>query len=326
MINTEIIRRNLSNTLEKTELNIGDKYEGKVRDNYILRGKRIIVTTDRISAFDKVLGTIPFKGQVLNQLAAFWFDKTKNIIKNHMIDVPDPNVMVVTECRPIAIEMVVRGYMTGVTTTSAWYNYQNGVRNFCGNRLPEGMRKDQRFERPIITPTTKAGKGEHDRPVSGDEAIEEGLVTKDLFEKMSEVSLMLFDFGSRFVAKHGLILVDTKYEFGLLDGELVLMDEIHTPDSSRFWFADTYDELFRKGEEQRKLDKEYVRTWLANQGYLGDGKPPVLTDEVKIEAARRYIEAYEKITGKKFEVTEGNVAERIRENLENKGYLKKFKK
>ena len=325
-MNVEIIRRNIGDTLEKTELNIGDKYEGKVRDNYIIKDRRIIVTTDRISAFDKVLGTIPFKGQVLNQLAAFWFDKTKNIIENHMIDVPDPNVMVVKECRPIAIEMVVRGYMTGVTTTSAWYNYQNGVRNYCGNILPEGMRKDQKFERPIITPTTKACKGEHDRPVSGEEAIEEGLVTKDLFEKMSEVSLMLFDFGSRFVAKHGLILVDTKYEFGLLDGELVLMDEIHTPDSSRFWFADTYDELFRKGEEQGKLDKEYVRTWLANQGYLGDGKPPVLTDEVKIEAARRYIEAYEKITGKKFEVKEGNVAERIRKNLESKGYLKRIKK
>ncbi|MFH1237211.1 MAG: phosphoribosylaminoimidazolesuccinocarboxamide synthase [Candidatus Aenigmatarchaeota archaeon] len=325
-MNVEIIRRNIGDTLEKTELNIGDKYEGKVRDNYIIKDKRIIVTTDRISAFDKVLGTIPFKGQVLNQLAAFWFDKTKNIIENHMIDIPDPNVMVVKECRPIAIEMVVRGYMTGVTTTSAWYNYQNGVRNYCGNRLPDGMRKDQKFERPIITPTTKAGKDEHDRPVSGEEAIEEGLVTKNLFEKLSEISLLLFEFGSKFVAKHGLILVDTKYEFGLLDGELVLMDEIHTPDSSRFWFADTYEELFRKGEEQRKLDKEYVRTWLANQGYLGDGKPPVLTDEVKIEAARRYIEAYEKITGKKFEVAEGNVAERIRENLENRGYLKRIKK
>jgi phosphoribosylaminoimidazole-succinocarboxamide synthase len=321
-MDAETIKRHIGNTLEKTDFNMGDRYEGKVRDNYILRDKRVIVTTDRISAFDRVLGTIPFKGQVLNQLAAFWFDKTKKIVKNHMIDIPDPNVMIVKECKPIAVEMVVRGYITGVTTTSAWYNYQNGVRNFCGNALPEGMRKDQKFDRPIITPTTKAGKGEHDRPISGEETMEEGLVTKDLFEKMSEASLMLFDFGSKFVAKHGLILVDTKYEFGLLDGELMLMDEIHTPDSSRFWLAESYDELFRKGEEQRKLDKEYVRTWLAAQGYMGDGKPPKLTAEVVTEAARRYIEAYEKITGTKFEASESNVLQRIVNNLKKKGYMR----
>jgi len=317
------IRKQIPHALEKTDFRLGRKYEGKVRDNYILADRRIIITTDRISAFDRVLGTIPFKGQVLNQLADFWFDKTKHIVKNHIIDVPDPNVMVVKECVPLPVEMVVRGYITGVTTTSAWYNYQRGVRDFCGVRLPEGLRKDQKFEKPIITPTTKAGAGEHDRPISGENAIKEGLVSRELFKKMSDVSLKLFDFGSRFVAKHGLILVDTKYEFGLNEGELVLMDEIHTPDSSRFWFKETYDELFAKGEEQRKLDKEYVRTWLAAQGYLGKGKPPKLTSEVVTETAKRYIEAYEKITGSKFEVREGNVAERIRRNLESKGYLKK---
>lgn len=326
MIDAETIRKHTDGALERTDFAIGDRYEGKVRDNYIISGKRIIVTTDRISAFDRVLGTVPFKGQILNQLAAFWFDKTKGIVKNHMIDTPDPNVMVVRECKPIAIEMVVRGYITGVTTTSAWYNYRQGVRNFCGNRLPEGMRKDQKFESPIITPTTKAGKDDHDRPISAEEAIEEGLVDKQLFTRMSEASLKLFDFGSRFVAKHGLILVDTKYEFGLYEGELMLMDEIHTPDSSRFWFNDAYKQLFDSGQEQHKLDKEYVRSWLAEQGYMGDGKPPKLTQEVVIEAAKRYIEAYEKITGSKFKIADGSVAERIRKNLEGKGYLKIFKK
>jgi phosphoribosylaminoimidazole-succinocarboxamide synthase len=217
--------------------------------------------------------------------------------------------------------MVVRGYLTGVTTTSAWYSYQKGIRDFCGVRLPNGMRKDQKFPDPIITPTTKAEKGEHDRSISGEEAIKEGLVSRELFKKMSETSLKLFDFGSQFVAKHGLILVDTKYEFGLNEGELVLMDEIHTPDSSRFWFKNTYEELFAKGEEQRKLDKEYVRTWLAAQGYLGDGKPPKLTAEVVTEAAKRYIEAYEKITGTNFKITEGNAIQRIVKNLKQKGYM-----
>ncbi len=322
MVDESAIRRQIPHALEKTDFKLGRKYEGKVRDNYILTDKRIIITTDRISAFDRVLGTIPFKGQVLNQLAAFWFDKTKHIARNHVIDVPDPNVVVAKECKPIPVEMVVRGYITGVTTTSAWYNYQRGVRDFCGVRLPEGLRKDQKFEKPIITPTTKGGVGEHDRPISGEDAIREGLVSRELFKKMSDASLRLFDFGSRFVAKHGLILVDTKYEFGLNEGELVLMDEIHTPDSSRFWFADTYKQLFESGQEQRKLDKEYVRTWLADQGYLGEGKPPKLTSEVVTEAAKRYIKVYEKITGSHFEVVEGSVAERIRKNLESKGYLK----
>jgi phosphoribosylaminoimidazole-succinocarboxamide synthase len=323
MIPEDVIARQIEHSLERTDFpGLGKKYEGKVRDNYILGDKRIIITTDRISAFDRVLGTIPFKGQVLNQLAAFWFDRTRHIARNHIIDVPDPNVMVVRECEPVPVEMVVRGYITGVTTTSAWYNYQRGVRDFCGIRLPEGLRKDQKFAKPIITPTTKAGHGDHDRPISGEEAVKEGLVSAELFGKMSEVSLKLFDFGSKFVAKHGLILVDTKYEFGLLDGQLVLMDEIHTPDSSRFWFADTYEELFRKGEEQRKLDKEYVRTWLANQGYIGDGKPPKLTHEIVTEAAKRYIEAYEKITGAQFKTDAENVVKRILENLRKKGYVK----
>ncbi len=324
MIGDEIVRKQLENTLEKTDFSgLGNKYEGKVRDNYTRGDKRVIITTDRISAFDRVLGTIPFKGQTLNGLASFWFDKTKHIVRNHMIDSPDPNVMVVSECRPIPVEMVVRGYITGVTKTSAWYNYSRGVRNFCGVRLPEGLKKDQKFDSPILTPTTKAGHGDHDRSISPKEIISEGILSEDMFERLKEISFRLYDFGVRWAKKNGLILVDTKYEFGLIGGEIVLMDEIHTPDSSRFWFADTYQELFEKGEEQRKLDKEYVRAWLAGRGFMGDGTPPKLTDEVRAEAAKRYIRAYEIITGEKFTITEKPVIERIRENLMNEGYLKR---
>jgi phosphoribosylaminoimidazole-succinocarboxamide synthase len=320
MISESVIRKQLNNTLERTDFRkLGKKYEGKVRDNYTKGKTRVIITTDRISAFDRVLGTIPFKGQVLNQLASFWFGHTKHIVGNHMIDTPDPNVMVVKECKSIPVEMVVRGYITGVTKTSAWYNYQKGVRNFCGNILPEGLRKDQKFDKPILTPSTKIEK--HDRSLSKEEIIKEGLVSKELFDKMSKISFELFKFGTDFLSKQGLILVDTKYEFGTIDGELILIDEIHTPDSSRFWFKDTYESLFSQGKEQRKLDKEYIRTWLAKKGFRGEGKPPKLTDQVRIEAAKRYILAYEKITGKEFEVIEGSVLERIRNNLKQKGYL-----
>ncbi len=319
-----VIASQLKNTLEKTDFpELGKKYEGKVRDNYTQNDKRFIIVTDRISAFDRVLGTIPFKGQVLNQLAYYWFNHTRDVVKNHMEDLPDQNVMVVRECQPLPVEIVVRGYITGVTKTSAWYNYSNGVRNLCGNKLPEGLKKDQKFDKPIITPTTKGDhtKGEHDKNISPDEIVKQGLVSREFMDKMIEVSFRLFELGQKTVAKQGLILVDTKYEFGLIDGELVLMDEIHTPDSSRFWFADTYQELFDKGEEQRKLDKEYVRVWLAKQGFTGDGEVPALTDEVRAEAAKRYIRAYEIITGEKFNVDNKPVIERIAENLKSKGYL-----
>lgn len=324
MIGDDVVRKQLENTLEKTDFpELGEKYEGKVRDNYTHGGKRVIITTDRISAFDRVLGTIPFKGQTLNELASFWFDKTKHIVRNHMIDLPDPNVMVVRECESIPVEMVVRGYITGVTKTSAWYNYSRGVRNFCGVRLPEGLKKDQKFDSPILTPTTKAEHGEHDVSISPEEIVSKGIISKEMFEQLNEISFKLFDFGVQWAKKNGLILVDTKYEFGLIGGEIVLMDEIHTPDSSRFWFADTYQELFEKGEEQGKLDKEYVRTWLADQGFRGDGTPPKLTDEVRAEAAKRYIKAFEIITGEKFPLAEKPILERIRENLKIKGYLKR---
>jgi len=254
-------------------------------------------------------------------MAAFWFEKTKKIVKNHMIDVPDPNVMVTTEVKPYPVEMVVRGYITGVTKTSAWYNYQKGRRKFCGNILPEGLRKDQKFENPILTPTTKAEHGAHDELISAKEIVERGLVDKETMDKLTEISFKLYDFGVKVAEKQGIILVDTKYEFGDLDGEIVLMDEIHTPDSSRFWFKDTYKILFDKGKEQRKIDKEYVRTWLANQGFIGDGAIPVIPDKIKVEAAKKYIQAYELITGQKFKAINENILERIEKNLRKKKYL-----
>jgi phosphoribosylaminoimidazole-succinocarboxamide synthase len=315
MILDQTLKEQLNNTLDKTNFNIGKKYEGKVRDNYILDDKRLIITTDRISAFDRVLCTLPFKGQVLNQTAAFWFGKTKHIVPNHLIDIPDPNVVLAKECKLIPVEMVVRGYLTGVTTTSAWYNYEKGVRNFCGNKLPEGMKKDQKFEKPIITPSTKAEKGGHDESVSGEEIINRGLVDKESYHKMEKVALELFNFGTKFLEKNNLILVDTKYEFGLLNNELILIDEIHTPDSSRFWIKETYMDRFMNDLEPKKLDKEYVRQFLAKQGFVGEGEIPDIPEDIKIEAAKRYIQAYEMITGQEFQAEAGDVSERIANNL-----------
>ena len=314
MISEERIRAELDNTLEKVDFEgIPDFEHGKVRDWLKLEGKRILVVTDRISAFDCILGTIPFKGQVLNQIAAFWFDKSKDIVPNHVIETPDPSVMIVHECEQLPLEFIVRGYITGVTKTSAWYNYEKGVRNFCGNMLPEGLKKDQKFDTPIVTPTTKHEV--HDRNVSREEAIGEGLIDGETFDAASELCLKLYNRAVEFAATRGLIFVDTKYEIGRLNGELVVSDEVNTPDSSRYWFTDTYEKLFASGQPQRKLDKEYVREWLAAQGFRGDGTPPPLSDEVRIEAAKRYIQAYELVTGQEFIVSDEPVAERVKNAL-----------
>lgn len=296
MVSEAAIKTQLNNVLEATDVpGLGTVEHGKVRDSYRLGDRRVLVVTDRISAFDRVLGTVPCKGQVLNQLAAWWFEKTKDVCPNHVIEIPDPNIMVVSECEQLPVEFVVRGYITGVTKTSAWYNYSHGVRNLCGNVLPDGLKKDQKLPAPILTPTTKLE--EHDRNISRDEAIAEGLLDAATFDAAAELCFALYRRGVEIAARRGLIFVDTKYEIGRRDGRLVVSDEINTPDSSRYWHADTYEELFRKGEEQRKLDKEYVRTWLADQGFRGDGDPPALTESVRIEAAKRYIQAFELITG-----------------------------
>lgn len=310
MISDARIKEELNNVLDVTDIKgIGAREKGKVRDSYKQGDKRIIIVSDRISAFDCVLGTVPFKGQVLNQTAAFWFDKTKDIVQNHVLEVPDPNVMIVKECEQLPLEFVVRGYLTGVTKTSAWHHYQQGVRNYCGNVMPDGMKKDQKFDEPILTPTTKHEK--HDRPVSREEAIKEGLISAADYDAVADICFKLFRRGQEHARSMGLILVDTKYEIGKLNGKFVLSDEVHTPDSSRYWFADTYEELFKAGKDQRKLDKEYVREWLADRGFTGDGNPPELTEEVRVEAAKRYIQSYEVITGKQFIASDKPPLERI---------------
>ena len=280
------------------------RYDGKVRDCFIdgERGERVIVVTDRLSAFDAVVGTIPFKGQVLNQLAQFWFELTKDLAPNHMLRVPDPNVMIARECEPLPVELVMRAYLTGVTSTSIWKAYEAGARTFCGHALPEGMRKNQRLPAPILTPSTKAAKGDHDVSVSKDELLAIGRIKPETFERAAAIAEKLFAAGQAHAAKQGLILADTKYEMGLdKAGNIVIIDEIHTPDSSRYWFAGDYEERLARGVEPRSFDKEYVRRWLAGEAkWNGDGPPPTLPDEVRVEAARRYIASYEQVTGRTF--------------------------
>ncbi len=296
---------------------LGEKYEGKVRDNYSKNGRRILIVTDRLSAFDRIITLIPFKGQVLNQIAQFWFEQTKDIIGNHVIEFPDPNVVVAKECEPLKVEIVVRGYITGVTSTSAWTHYEKGVRNFCGNVLPDGLKKDQKLDHPIITPSTKAAKGGHDISVSRKEILEMGAVTAEQFDYMAEKAMELYQRGVEVCAKQGIILVDTKYEFGVSpDGEVVLIDEIHTPDSSRFWYADEYEKRFEEGVSQKKIDKEFLREWLADVGFVGEGDVPEVPDEVRAAVAEKYIEAYEKITGQQFKAEVGDPLARIKKNLE----------
>ena len=309
------IRDEFKNVLADTDFpGLTGRISGKVRDSYVMGDRRVLVATDRISAFDRVLGTIPFKGQVLNQLAAFWFAQTLETVPNHMLAVPDPNIMIVAECDQLPLEFIVRGYITGVTKTSAWSAYAAGARTFCGNVLPDGLQRDQQLARPILTPATK--HEEHDRNVSRDEAIAEKLIEGPVFDEAAAICLKLYNAGVRHAAQQGLILVDTKYEIGMREGKLVVSDEIHTPDSSRYWFADTYAALFAAGESQRKIDKEYVREWLAARGFCGDGPVPKLPDEVRIEAAKRYIEAYERITGLPFKPVDEPIRDRVRAALE----------
>ena len=317
MVSNELIRAQLVKTLEKTDFpELGDKYVGKVRDCYSKDGRRTIVVTDRISAFDVVLGTIPFKGQVRNQIAAYWFESTKQIASNHVLSVPDPTVMVAAECELLPVEFVMRAYLTGVTTTSIWYHYEKGGRLFCGHKLPDGMRKNQKLDKAILTPSTKAAKGGHDQSVSRAEILAAGTLSADDFDRAGEMCARIFAFGQSLAAQRGLILVDTKYEIGRrVDGSLCFIDEVHTPDSSRYWYADDYQARFERGDEPRGLDKEYLRRVLADQGYRGDGPPPSLSDEVRCEAARRYIALYELITGRGFVPDFEEPAGRIRRNL-----------
>lgn len=310
------VERALDHPLERTDLPLGQKYEGKVRDNYIDGDRRILVTTDRISAFDRVLGTLPLKGQILNHVAHFWFQHTGHLVENHVLEVPDPNVVVARQCELLPVEMVVRAYLTGTTDTSIWVHYERGARSFCGHRLPEGLRQHERLPEILVTPSTKAAKGSHDVSASKAEILELTKMPEQDFDTAERLALTLFREGQRHCAERGLILVDTKYEFGKTpEGRIVVVDEIHTPDSSRFWFSDSYEQRFSQGLAPESFDKEYVRRFLAERGFRGDGELPKIPDEVKVEAILRYIEAVERITGVNFVPNLEEPQARIRRNL-----------
>ena len=294
---------------------LGEKYTGKVRDVYAQPDKLILITTDRMTGFDRLLAHIPHKGQVLNQISAFWFERTKDIIPNHVIAVPDPNATVGKKCRPIKVEGVVRGYLTGVTNTSIWTRYAKGARNFGGVQLPDGMKKNQKLPHAIFDPTTKEDL--HDRTLTKEEMIAEGFITRELFARVEEKTLALFARGQEVAVQHGLILVDTKYEFGTDErGELVLIDEIHTPDSSRFWQLSSYAERISEGKEPEYFDKEFLRLWFKEHSDpYNDKTLPEAPVELVEELSRRYIQMYEQITGKKFVPGEVPVAARLKRNL-----------
>ena len=304
MIQSKSILKSLPHILKTINVpHLGEKNQGKVRDFYIKNDKRILITTDRQSAFDVILGYIPYKGSVLNMLSAFWFEQTKHIIANHMIEMPNANVLIGKDCKPIPVEMVVRGYISGVTNTSIWGSYAKGERVIYGLPFPEGLKKNQKLPQPVITPTTHGGgKGGHDERLTREVIIKRKIVDKKLYKQMEKASLELFNYGSKLCKKRGLYLVDTKYEFGLYKGKMTLIDEIHTPDSSRFWIAKTYKKRFEKGLEPENFDKEFLRLWYAKRGYKGDGKPPRMSRQLIFDLAKRYISVYEKITGKKFKV------------------------
>lgn len=294
---------------------------GKVRDWISLGdGTRLLVASDRISAFDRIVGLVPWKGQVLNQLSAWWNGRTSDIIQNHLISIPDPNASIVREARPLAVEVIVRGYITGVTSTSLWRRYEQGEREIYGYKFPEGLRKNLVLPEPIITPTTKAEAGMHDERLTREEVVSKGIVAAKTWKEIERAALALFARGSELALDAGIILVDTKYEFGLDEsGDLILIDEIHTPDSSRFWNADTYVSRLERGEEPESLDKEFVRLKYAALGYSGDGAIPELPPSVWKDASELYVRLFEKISGEKFVPGETPVETRLARNLSKAG-------
>ena len=309
------ISEQLNHTLNEFKSDeLGEHYKGKSKRELLRDEKIIMITSDRVSAFDCVLGTIPFKGQILSEIANFWFDKTKHLVPNHIIDTPDPQVLVAKKANTLPVEVIVRQYITG----SLWREYSNGINGQYGFMLPSGLKKDQKFDAPILTPSTKAEYGMHDEPIAREKIIS-GLVEESVYSKAEEYALKLFQAGQEWADQQGLILVDTKYEFGIVDGELIVIDEIHTPDSSRYWVKSEYDSRFKNGESQLMLDKENIRQWLIQQGFSGEGEPPALSDEIRIELAQRYVELYKTLTGKEFVPNVGNVQNRIVRNLESAG-------
>lgn len=302
--------------LKSTDLDfLGPKKIGKVRDIYDLGDRLVLVSTDRHSSFDRIIAHIPLKGQILNQLSAWWFEQTKDIVGNHVRAVPDPNVTVAQKYKMVPVEAVIRGYLTGVTDTAIWTRYSAGQRDFGGLTLPDGMKKNQRLPAPLFDPTTK--EDAHDRALSPAQMIAEGFISAALFEKMKTVALAIFARGQEIAARQGLILVDTKYEFGLDErGELVLIDEMHTPDSSRYWQRDSYDERFAANEEPQYFDKEFLRLWFKdNCDPYKDAVLPEAPPELVAEMTRRYVQMYEQIVGEKFTPGETPIEQRMAKNL-----------
>ena len=315
--------RTIEHPFLSTDLPLPGKHSGKVRDIYPMQeGRLLLVTTDRLSAFDRILGSAPYKGQVLNQLSAFWFEKTQDIVSNHLIQIPDPNAMLVQEAKTLPIEVVVRGYITGVTKTALWYRYELGERVIYGHQMPEGLRKNQALPEPLITPTTKGRPGDHDERLTCSEVVNKGHLDRKTWDKVQAVALEIFRLGQKTALEAGLILVDTKYEFGLdAKDELLLIDEVHTPDSSRFWLADSYPERLAEGLEPENYDKEFVRLEYTAKGYRGDGEPPQMSQEFWLKVAGRYIKLFEKLTRNSFQPGEYPVEPRLISNLRQKNLL-----
>lgn len=316
-MNIEKIKEHIDDILVETNFpNLGEKKVGKVRDIYIKPDSITLISTDRHSSFDRIIAYVPFKGEVLNQISLFWFNQTKDIIQNHVLSTPDPNVLVAKKCKIIPIECVVRGYITGVTSTSLWTHYKDGQRDFGNFVLPEGLKKNQKLSEPVFTPTTKSD--EHDRPITPREIVSEGILSEERTTGLERVAKALFKRGQEIALAQGLILVDTKYEFGLDEnGKLTLVDEIHTPDSSRYWKAESYDERFNKGEEPEYFDKEFLRLWFKDHcDPYKDKVLPKAPPELVAELSRRYIEIYETITGKPFNHDfSQSIIDRITNNL-----------
>ncbi len=314
MIERETIRREIPNCLTDTgNLGLPGLRKGKVRDSYDLGDRLLIVTTDRQSAFDRVLAAVPFKGQVLNTVSAWWFENTRHIVTNHVISIPHPNATLARKVEIFPVEFIVRGYLTGSTDTSAWTLYSKGDRNICGNALPDGMRKNQKFHRPIITPTTKSDA--HDESITPHGIVETGLMSREDWDRASDIAFRLFRHGTEVAAENGLILVDTKYEMGKdREGNIVLADEIHTPDSSRYWLSEGYEQRFRQGLDPDNIDKEFLRLWF--RAHCDPYNDPVLPDapeELVVELSSRYIRLFEMITGREFKPLTGNLQESLRE-------------
>jgi phosphoribosylaminoimidazole-succinocarboxamide synthase len=323
-ISDETITSVISQAFENSQIALPGHSTGKVRDWYDLPDRRrLIVTTDRLSAFDRNLAVVPYKGQVLNQLAAWWFEQTADVIPNHILSIPDPNAAEVSEVTPFPVEVIVRGYITGVTSTALWQRYSMGEREIYGYTFGPGLKKNQQLDTPIITPTTKGGPSGHDERLTCAEVVKKGYLDAASWEQIQTAALAIFKRGQEVALKAGMILVDTKYEFGrVADGRIMLIDEVHTPDSSRFWKADTYAKLFKAGEEPDNFDKEFIRRYYADRGYRGEGEPPAVEAQIWVQACRRYIQIYELLTGLTFIPAEYPVNPRLIQNLRREGLLK----